>query len=624
MAELTMKFHLQTIDHLGVRLYSTFPPVIAELISNSYDADSKEVKVIIDYEKKEVVVIDNGHGMTFQELDQNFLVIGKNRRIHNNKGYSRTLNRKVTGKKGLGKLAVFGIAEEIVISSVSEKIKNEFSMNYQDIKNNQSDENYKPNIIHNNVSTTEDNGTIITIKNITTNKITPINILAENLSSRFRFFDATFKTILIDKNTHQQIVVTNELSYNRIDKEFEWNFPEDFSEDIEELSPLKWLSENGIKGKIITQRTPLPKDRTGFIIYSRNKLVQENSFFSDRAHDNFNSYVTGHFLVDFIDDDLELDLVSTDRRSLLWGQNENLETLRENLNYLINKVGRDWRKKRTEKREQAIEETIPDDFYDDMTPPDRGILKTFQKQLAKTIETDADAAKVGAVMDSLKRQFKFEYFRNYVQEMNNTDITLENMEKISEDWQSIEIHEMSKIALGRIETIERFEKFINENASETKYIQPFLEKFPWILDPRMSTFDREITFSKLLKEKFPDEDLEESNRRIDFLCSNANGQVHIIELKRPNIKLTSNELYQAVDYARFLEEKRTELSNIKTFLVSDNLKMDPTTEKMYQSLNLTGVLTIRSYTDMIDQAKSYHRQFIDALQVIEDAREKNN
>lgn len=195
------------------------------------------------------------------------------------------------------------------------------------------------------------------------------------------------------------------------------------------------------------------------------------------------------------------------------------------------------------------------------------------------------------------------------------------MEKISNDWESIEVHEMSKIASGRIETINRFEKFINENASETKYIQPFLEKFPWILDPRMSTFDREVTFSRILKEKYPDENLEESNRRIDFICSNASGSVHIIELKRPNIKLSVEELYQAMDYSRFLKEKRTELTNIKTFLVSDNLKMDTTTKNMYNSLYQTGALTIRSYTDMIDQAKNYHKQFIDALHKVKEARE---
>ncbi|MCA1011762.1 ATP-binding protein [Halobacillus halophilus] len=619
MEDLSMRFQLKTIDHLGVKLYNYFPPVIAELISNSYDADATEVTITINYEDKEVVVEDDGHGMTLAELNDNFLVIGRNRRSQDNDGYSPG-GRKVTGKKGLGKLAVFGIAEEITISSVKDNLKNEFTMNYPDIKNNHGEEIYHPNLIHKNLHTNERDGTKIIITNITINNITKMDTLSENLSSRFKFFDSDFVTKIINKQTNKELIVTNELYYNRIDKEFEWNFPKDFQDQINENASIKWLNDNNISGKVLTQRTPLQKKHSGFIVYSRNKLVQENTFFSDRSNDNFHTYVTGHFSVNFIDDDLEKDFVATDRKSLLWNQSDELQNLKYHLNKLVNKIGNEWKTRRRKKREEAIEETIPQDFYDGITPPDKKILQTFQRQLANSIETDADAAKVGAVMESLKKQFKFEYFKNYVFEMNDTEVTLENMEKISDDWESIEIHEMSKIALGRIETINRFEKFINENASETKYIQPFLEKFPWILDPRMSTFDREVTFSRLLKERYPDEKLDESNRRIDFLCSNANGLVHIIELKRPNIKITPEELYQALDYSRFIEEHRTELSNVRTFLVSDNLKMDPTTEKIYNSLNSTGDLIIRSYTDMIDQAKSYHKQFIDAIEEVKEAK----
>lgn len=160
------------------------------------------------------------------------------------------------------------------------------------------------------------------------------------------------------------------------------------------------------------------------------------------------------------------------------------------------------------------------------------------------------------------------------------------------------------------------------NASETKYIQPFLEKFPWILDPRMTTFDREVTYSQILKEKFPDVELEESNRRIDFICSNVNGTVHIIELKRPNIKLTLKEIHQAIDYSRFLSEKRTEITDIKTFLVSDNIQLNSTDKVLYDSLNQAGKLTIRTYSDMLEQAKSYHKQFIDAIENIKKTKEE--
>lgn len=38
--KLIMKFDPQTIEHLGIQMYYTMPPVIAELVSNAFDADA--------------------------------------------------------------------------------------------------------------------------------------------------------------------------------------------------------------------------------------------------------------------------------------------------------------------------------------------------------------------------------------------------------------------------------------------------------------------------------------------------------------------------------------------------------------------------------------------------------
>ena len=81
---LKMTFMPNTIEHLGVRLYSTIPPVIAELIANSYDADAKRVTIKLidtDPSNKEIIVEDDGHGMSFDDINSKFLRIGRNRRV---------------------------------------------------------------------------------------------------------------------------------------------------------------------------------------------------------------------------------------------------------------------------------------------------------------------------------------------------------------------------------------------------------------------------------------------------------------------------------------------------------------------------------------------------------------
>lgn len=102
--KLEMSFDPQTIEHLGVKMYSQLPNAIAELIANSYDAESPEVHIILkdNEEEKSIAVVDKGIGMSFDEINENFLRIGRKRR-ESDSGLSPNGKRKVTGRKGLGK-----------------------------------------------------------------------------------------------------------------------------------------------------------------------------------------------------------------------------------------------------------------------------------------------------------------------------------------------------------------------------------------------------------------------------------------------------------------------------------------------------------------------------------------
>ena len=45
-----MSFDPKTIQHLGIRMYSTLPPVIAELIANSFHPSRKfDYIILFDY-----------------------------------------------------------------------------------------------------------------------------------------------------------------------------------------------------------------------------------------------------------------------------------------------------------------------------------------------------------------------------------------------------------------------------------------------------------------------------------------------------------------------------------------------------------------------------------------------
>ena len=77
MAELVLKFDPNTIEHLGISLYSKLPSVLSELVSNSWDADAEIVSInFVDKDsKKEIIYTDDGDGMTFDELNNNICLL---------------------------------------------------------------------------------------------------------------------------------------------------------------------------------------------------------------------------------------------------------------------------------------------------------------------------------------------------------------------------------------------------------------------------------------------------------------------------------------------------------------------------------------------------------------------
>ena len=134
-----MEFDPATIKHLGFQMYSTLPQVIGELVANAWDANATEVKISIpvtriDEKTSEIVIIDNGIGMADDDVREKYLRIGRDRREKEQLGDETPapLNRRVMGRKGIGKFSGFGIAKEIVVESVKDEETSHFRMNYEE------------------------------------------------------------------------------------------------------------------------------------------------------------------------------------------------------------------------------------------------------------------------------------------------------------------------------------------------------------------------------------------------------------------------------------------------------------------------------------------------------------
>ena len=390
--ELKMTFDPNTIEHLGVRMYSTLPPVLTELIANAHDADAEHVLLTLNdaNAEKEIIIEDDGIGMSFDEINFKFLRIGRNRRDEE-QVETTPKGRKIIGKKGLGKLSFFGIAHEIEIATKKDGNENVFVMTWEDIKAEKNE--YKPEIIKKNGDCSADShGTKIVLRKIQRESDYFPEDLANSLSKMF-IIDSGFD-VTIQHNLEKPIIVSNERRYAGLEKEVEWRIPTDseYADGYDKASQ--------IVGHLMATKKPIPPRTSmrGIILFSRKKLVNRPEYFSDSTSSHFFSYLTGWLEVDFIDE-LEDDVITTNRQSLNWGHEE-MQKLRAHLCGIINWLERDWRKKREKMRERKLSEATGINIHDwfsklpgDIRAKVEPIIKTIVKDSELPEETREEAVR---------------------------------------------------------------------------------------------------------------------------------------------------------------------------------------------------------------------------------------
>ena len=167
--KLKMSFDPNVVKHLGLSMYSTLPASLSELIANAWDADATEVEIIHDEKNKTITVVDNGCGMSFNEIQENYLRIGRDRRKSDCS--DKTPNgRLVMGRKGLGKLAGFGISSTVQIETVKDGEYTNFIIDFNKMINtseiNSFDKDYEPEILDYLEKVDKPNGTKVVLSNL--------------------------------------------------------------------------------------------------------------------------------------------------------------------------------------------------------------------------------------------------------------------------------------------------------------------------------------------------------------------------------------------------------------------------------------------------------------------------
>lgn len=111
----TFEIDPSLFEELGERLVSKPEIALAELIKNAYDADGSRCDLILDDDQ--IVVRDDGHGMTESQFLENWMVVSSQKK--GKQRFSRLYRRSMAGSKGVGRFSARFLGHAVELRSVA-------------------------------------------------------------------------------------------------------------------------------------------------------------------------------------------------------------------------------------------------------------------------------------------------------------------------------------------------------------------------------------------------------------------------------------------------------------------------------------------------------------------------
>jgi hypothetical protein len=557
-ATYKMTVDLNVLDHLGINLYSNIAAVITEAVANAWDADAEHVSICVDPESQWIEIQDDGIGMTVSDMNEKYLRVGYRRRDFGGPfGKVTAKGRHVMGRKGLGKLSLFSIASTIEVQSAKEGGTHGMRMTVEGIHGSvqRHEAHYTPDPLTPE-SLKIQQGTLIRLEQIKRQRLGPgVNALRKRLARRFSVihpsqnFEVTIDGTAISPHDRGDLEVA----------QFLWHFGTEEPDNRSTRSLIEkealpnrledWEAGWMVKGWIGTAALPKQLDDeaagnlNGIVVFSRGRLFHENVL--DRLNDGriYTKYLTGQIEADFLDDDAQPDIATSDRQRVQEDDPRYIQLVLF-LKKQLTHVERRWTEWRKKHEVEKVKKTNPavSEWLDSLPEGFRKSAETLVSNLgALPIENDDDRKliyKHGILA------FERMKLRGSAEEFSGNVGSVDKLLELLAGRDALEASLYRDIVKSRLEAIDDFQKVVDQDEKE-KVLQKYLFEHLWLLDPAWErATESPLMETRLLEEGVVVEDLTEKERlgRVDIKYRTIAGRHMIIELKKAGRKMELMEL----------------------------------------------------------------------------------
>lgn len=635
---LHLNFHGRIIDHLGIQMYQSPIAAVAEMISNAWDAEAEIVKVRLPdvlNDDAELVVADNGIGMTFDECQSRFLEVGFNRRGDDPVSRSGTKHRPILGRKGIGKFAGFGIATVIRVDTVSRTNgeRTVFELDANRLRGNEYvGTSQKPIDVltyeaPDPVRAETEHGTKITLRNLViANKPSPA-VFSRGLARRF---------LLKQRSDDFEISINGDPLLDSLgDERIQFVFPHDFgkvSEDVAEkfrhipVDDQGWGKEQLSGGHEIRWRFVLYEDTIkeeelrGISVFANGKLAQTPFDFNlvgGLSGQHGIEYLHGVVEADFIDE-LPTDFIAPERQRIDWHRKET-EPLLEWGQDRIRTILSCWRDLRGQAKLDMLQQKLGPfkERLEKLKRSEKQVVERALKSLAGISKmSDSDYQNVATAVLTAWEGGR----------LHDLIIDLSNQEDMNEEAfisLLIEAEVMTslhaaEIVRTKLEITSDLRRRVENREKENK-LRDFIAEHPWLISPDWQTFVKEMSLKNVFS-AIAAEELEKNKdfeKRVDLILSSGDTLI-IMEFMKPEVKLDRDHLARFGFYIEAIEAhlrantggrfKRVQASYLVADSISNVAHILSTIGKMEQDRRFA-----MDWETLISKAESQWKEFFFAL-----------
>lgn len=572
MSDLAL-FESNFIERTYPNIVSDMSIAFAELVANSWDAGATRVDITIPQKQgKQIIIEDNGIGMTDEEFRNRWMVIAYNRVDHQGEyiefiGANNTkIKRLVYGRNGVGRHALVCFDEYYTIETWKEGILNTYKIAV-------SGGNSAFSIEKHTQSPKTGSGTKITV-NATKHLPDPIAI-SKTLGYKF-MFDPQFEICV----NGEQIEYYNTLQPNKEDT---------ISTEYGELN-------------VAIYRIPDEEKSTsnnGIAIWVNGRLVGKPSWTVGdyKIEDARRKFAIKHVVIvkaDFLIDEIDYDWLSFRKTEKVQKANKVLNT------YLRKYRIEYYRGKTNEVRDQAVR-TNKEAIRTLSIPAMYNLKQFFDTYLEQKPEIEADELNI--IVSSLVNVLSNENGLSLLTKLSvMSDTSLSDLDRILDEWSITDIKTVLDEIDSRIAVIDAVQKLCSDSQiDELHVLHPLISQARWLFgieyDNPNYTFNRRL--SKVIKELL-DGQLNENttinwSKRPDLVFASDQtisatcieeiddndisyvDKILIIELKKGGFRIGKTEISQAEGYVESIYKgnKLNSKPRIKAYVIGDSV--DPST-----------------------------------------------